>query len=137
MNLEDIGRYTRRLLDESALGWSDQPKLLAQFMGFKTLVRLRNAITRGPRMNLAEQKRAAAALERILRGEIKCEQHLFGGKVVGDVIEVDDPRPLLWYPGYRCTLNVGPKGVKLAVSGLPKAQKHRILPSFRSLAWPS
>lgn len=119
MTLDDISRWVNRLLTEKQLGWSDNPKLLAHLMGLREVFMLRSRTDGRKRMTRTEQMKASAMLERIIRGEIQCEQRFLFGKWVGMAVEVANPRPLEGsVEGCRFTLKTGKKGLKLQV--LPK-----------------
>jgi hypothetical protein len=133
MNLKDISKYSNLLLLDSALGWSDCPTHLARTLGFYSRSVLVSRVNGQKRMTLGEQQRASDGLGRILRGEIICERRLFRGKLVGDVREVEVPKPLFELPGHQCTVKVTQQGVKLAVLPPKRVEKQRGLPTFRSL----
>lgn len=128
MNLDDISQWVNRLLTDKSLGWTDNPKLLANLMGLREAFMLRSRTDGRKRMSRTEQVRVSAMLERIIKGEIQCEQRFLLGKWVGMAVEVANPRPLDGaLEGGRFAVKTGKNGLKLHIFPRKEAEKRRPL----------
>jgi hypothetical protein len=115
VNIDDIKQLSARLLEDTSLGWADEPKLLAQTLGFPHVYVLKNRVSGKIRINLKDQVSMSEKLGMILRGEIICERRMFGGKITGFVVTPANPKPLGWKPGVRCAVGLTSRGVKLSI----------------------
>lgn len=133
MTIFDIKDLTRRLLTDPTLGWSDEPTLLAKFLGFSAFFALKNRVFGDKRIYLPEQQRMSAGLEKIARGEVICVRRLFQGEIVGEIRVCEHPKPLGWATAMRCAVKVTKTGVKLSFLDKPLPQASKGMPNFRSL----
>lgn len=131
-NLE-IRDLAGRLLRDKTLGWCDNPRLLAQYLGFHDEKMLARRIDGSILLTRYEQEAASESLEKILAGEVICEHRMFQGSIFGLVKVALDPRPLGWNEKTRCSISVTAQGIKLSIINKPAPAQRRGMPTLRSL----
>jgi hypothetical protein len=133
MSLEEISEWLKRLIEEPELGWSRDLKALAGVMNFAFVYAIKNRAYGKIRMGLAEQKRVAAQLKRVIAGEIVCDRKWRGHEIRGEAVLAEHPIPLERRTIHKAFVTLGPKGVKLSLIAPKSVTLGPKMPTFREL----